>query len=75
MWIKEALEDKTADLRIGWDKKYKRYDQNSRLAIVVNDYVVIVWLRNKEEGKFVTAYQADNSIGKILTSPRWKPLK
>jgi len=42
LWIKETLQDPTADLRVGWDKKYKRYDKSYRVAVVKNDYVVII---------------------------------
>ncbi len=72
LWIKETLEDPTADLRIGWDKKSKSYDKSYRVAIVKNDYVVIIWIKNELFATFITAYVADNSINKILTSPKWE---
>jgi hypothetical protein len=46
----------------------------SRVAIVKNDYVVIIWLKNSKEAKFITAYVADNSIEKIRKSPKWERL-
>lgn len=74
-WIKDTLEDPTADLRVGWDKQYKTYDKSRRIAVVKNNYVVVIWIKNTLEAKFITAYEADNSIGKILSSPQWKGLK
>ena len=71
LWIKDALQDPAADLRIGWDKNTKAYNSSSRVAVVVNNYVVVIWIKNAREAKFITAYEADNSIGKILTSPKW----
>ena len=71
-WIGEALRDPTADLRQGWDSKEKRYDPSRRVAIVVRDYVVVIRFTGPKKARFVTAYPANNSIEKILTSPRWK---
>ena len=70
-WIKDTLEDGTADIRQGYDKKTKSYDQSRRVAIVKGDYVVVIWIKNATTAKFITAYVADNSIGKILASPAW----
>jgi len=72
LWIKDTLEDPTADLRVGWDKKFKSYDNSFRVAVVKHNYVVIIWVKNASYAKFITAYVADNSIGKILASPEWK---
>ncbi|WP_143394875.1 hypothetical protein [Flavobacterium sp. 11] len=71
LWIKETLEDPTSDLRIGWDNKTKSYDNSRRVAIVKNDYVVIISIINPTKAIFISAYVADNSIGKILMSPVW----
>jgi hypothetical protein len=71
LWIRDTLQDPTADLRVGWDKKYKTYDKSFRVAVVKYNYVVIIWVKNKIYAKFITAYEADNSIGKILGSPTW----
>ncbi len=72
LWIKDTLEDPSAVLRVGWDKKLKKYDKSYRVAVVKNDYVVIIWIKDRTTAKFITAYVADNSIGKILGSPEWK---
>jgi len=71
LWIKDTLEDPTADLRVGWDKKSKSYDKSFRVAVVKYNYVVIIWVKGNSQAKFITAYEADNSIGKILGSPVW----
>lgn len=75
MWIKDTLQDPYADLRIGWNKKTKSYNKSRRVAIVKNNYVVIIQIINKAEARFITAYEADNSISKILDSPIWEGLK
>ncbi len=46
-----------------------------RVSVAYEDFVVVVELslgRNKVlRGKFITCYQADNSISKIRQSPLW----
>jgi hypothetical protein len=71
LWIKDALEDPTAILKVGWDKKNKTYTYYRRVAIVKNNYVVIIWLKNEVAAKFITAYEAYDSINLILSSPDW----
>lgn len=72
LWIKDTLGDKSAVLKVGWDKKTKSYDRSRRVAIVRNNYVVIIHIKNAKEAKFITAYEADNSINKILAGDDWK---
>lgn len=67
-WIKETLQDKTAILKKGWDKKKKKYYQDRRVAIVKGNYVVIIRFTGKLKAKFVTAYEK-NDIEKILNNP------
>lgn len=75
-WIKSTLQNPNADLYCGWDKFKRRHDPTRRVAVIYDDYIVIIWLKWKQngtlEGQFVTAYVADNSIEKIRCSPRWK---
>jgi hypothetical protein len=72
MWIKEALEDPTGDLRVGWNKKNEDYDAQRRVVIVQEDYVVIIWINPSGKGaKLITAYHAETSIEKIKESPKW----
>lgn len=74
-WIKATLEHPTAALFEGWDKTSRQYDATRRVAVVYEDFVVVVAMRLKQDGSlkanFVTCYQADNSIGKIRSSPVW----
>lgn len=74
-WIEAVLEDPNADLRVGWDKKKKRYDNSRRIALVVGPYVVVIGIQKKDNKKarFITAYVADSSttVNKIMQSPVW----
>nr|WP_315400158.1 hypothetical protein [uncultured Duganella sp.] len=74
-WIKATLEHPTATLLEGWEKVSRTYDARRRVAVVYEEFVVIVSMGLKGSGelkaKFVTCYQADNSIKKILTAPQW----
>lgn len=78
-WIKETLEDKNADLRCGWLNVKNKIDCRRRVAIVKNNYVVIILIRKKKDGSlkanFITAFVADKSINKILNMPKWKLVK
>jgi hypothetical protein len=75
LWIKDALEDSTAILKVGWDKENKSYNYSRRVAIVKNNYVVIIWIRSEKEAKFITAYEAYDSISSILSGPDWEGFK
>ena len=71
-WIKDALLDKSADLREGWDRDTKTYDDTRRVAIVVKDYVVVIRIQNSKTAKFITAYVADSdALKKLVKSPIW----
>jgi len=74
-WIKAALEDPTADLHVGWDSKKKKYTRDSRVAVVVGDYIVVIRLSGGRTAQLVTAYVADSpsTLAKIKGSPRWVP--
>ena len=71
LWIRDALQDASADLRQGWIGKTRSYDPTTRVAIVKKNYVVIIRISGTNMAKFISAYKADNSIGKILLSPKW----
>jgi hypothetical protein len=77
-WIKATLEHPDASLFKGWDRKIRGYDSSRRVAVVYENFVVVVkmGLRDGTELKanFVTCYQADNSIQKIRRSPTWSRL-
>ncbi|OIQ80394.1 hypothetical protein GALL_378520 [mine drainage metagenome] len=72
---RRTLEHPTAALFEGWDKTSRQYDATRRLAVVYEDFVVVVAMGLKQDGSlkanFVTCYQADNSIAKIRSSPVW----
>jgi len=72
-WIKAALQDPNADLYVGWDSRRRRHDRTHRVAVVVNDYVVIIRLTGQQKSDFVTAYVADSqsTIARITKSPKW----
>jgi len=74
-WIKATLQDPTAELHVGWDRKKKRYDKSHRVAVVANNYVVVIRMSKKRTAQFVTAYVADSlsTLAKIKRSPRWAP--
>ncbi len=74
-WIKATLEHPEANLYQGWNKRKKIYEPHRRVSVVYEDFVVVVELALTRcgalKGKFVTCYQADNSISKIRCSPPW----
>ena len=73
-WIGEALQDPTAELYAGWDRKRKKHDYRRRVTIVVGNYVVVIRLTGVSSAVFVTAYVADSrsTIERIRKSPRWQ---
>ncbi len=74
-WIGATLAHPEAVLYQGWDNKRRRYVPARRVSVAYEDFVVVVELslgRNEVlKGKFITCYQADNSIDKIRRSPPW----
>jgi len=78
-WIRATLQDPNSELYVGWDKNLKRYDRGRRVALVMNDYVVVIALKGQDQADFVTAYVADtpaapgqkSTIEKIRMGPRW----
>ena len=71
-WIKYVLNNSNAILKIGWDKKIKKYDKNRRVAVLtLEKYVVVIRIDRDNTAKFMTAYYADTSINKILNAPNW----
>lgn len=75
-WIEATLKNPQAKLYQGWDKHKGKYDPRWRVSVVYGNYVVVIQIRAKKEGKlkaeFRTAYLADNSIGRIRKSPGWR---
>ena len=75
LWIKDTLEDTTSLLKQGWDKDKKKYVANRRVALVKDNYVVIISINKlKTQARFITAYeiQNDNKVENIKIAPDWK---
>lgn len=73
-WIKATLEHPQASLYQGWDKKKKQHIGTRRIAVVYENFTVVIALRLKKQilkANFITCYQADNSIRTIRSSPTW----
>lgn len=74
-WINATILNPAADRYQGWDARSRSYDPVRRVDVVYEDFVVVLHIGRKREGgikaNFVTCYQADNSIAKIRSSPRW----
>jgi hypothetical protein len=72
-WILMALQDVTAELFCGWDNKKKRIDGNRRVAVVVDNYVVVIQMTKPEKAIFITAFVADQeTIDSIKSGIPWK---
>lgn len=80
-WIKKVLQDPNADLFQGWDKNRKRYDAQCRVALVADEYIVVVRLTSSKKAVFVTAYvpsdqptgrQVNSTLAKIKSGPKWE---
>ena len=70
-WIKAALQDPHAELYVGWDNKKKRLAKDRRVAIVVQNYVVVIRFIGARSAAFVTAFVAEEStLRKIRKGPR-----
>ncbi len=72
-WIKATLENPNSVLYQGWDSKRKKHDNSRRVAVVYEDFVVIIGVHKPGKARFITAYAANESIVKIRRRPRWKP--
>jgi hypothetical protein len=74
-WISHTLSDPNADWYQGWMARKKSYDATRCATVASGDFVVVLNFRAMQTGdvvsNFVTCYHADNSIGKIRTSPAW----
>lgn len=80
-WIKKVLQDSSAELYVGWNKKSKSYDPKSRVALVVENYVVVIRLTDANTAQFVTAYvagtqptgrQRKSTVELIRSGPKWE---
>jgi hypothetical protein len=60
LWIKDTLQDTTAILKIGWDKHSKSYIHSRRVALIKNNYIVIIRFLDDRTAKFLTAYEVND---------------
>ena len=74
-WIGATLADPATVRYQGWVAKTRSYDPTRRVDLLYEDFVVVLGLGLNRDGvlraNFITCFQADNSIGKIRTSPLW----
>lgn len=74
-WIKATLEHKHVKILQGWDSQSKLYCPNKRVNYIYEQFIVVIYIsldkNNRLKGNFITCYQADSSISKILRSPEW----
>jgi len=74
-WISETLSDPVAARYQGWIKRTRSYDPARRVELLYGDFAVVLGLRlnrdNELKANFITCYDANNSAGKIRTSPLW----
>ncbi|WP_133228568.1 hypothetical protein [Sphingobacterium corticibacter] len=70
-WIKEALRDPDAVLKVGWDAQSKSYNNSRRVTLVKGNYIVVIIIFGSKKARFITAYEVDDeqNLGKILESP------
>lgn len=73
-WIKAALQDPDAVLKIGWDGKSKSYNNSRRVTLVKGNYIVIIVIFGPNKARFITAYEVndDENLNKIMDSPDYK---
>ena len=64
-----------ADLYVGYESKTKSYTRSKRVAVVKNNYVVVIQIYADKKAKFITAYVADELIDKIKNGPKWSDTK
>ena len=78
-WIRWVLQNPNAELYRGYNHKTKSYTNTRRIAVCVDNYVVVIELnKTGRKANFITAYIADgingkgeNAIDLIRGSERW----
>ena len=74
-WIRLTLESPDSLILQGWIKKKQTYDPYRRVAILYEDFVVILEIKinrlKKLKAQFITCFCADRSIDKIKEAPVW----
>ncbi len=76
-WIKNALTDPDSKLKIGWDSKSKSYNHSKRVAIVKDNYIVVILIYRQNSARFITAFEVNDeeNLKKILKGPDWPQKK
>jgi len=73
-WIGATLANSEAIRYQGWTAK-NGYDPARRVDLLYEEFMVVLRFGLNRNGalkaNFITCYRADNSIGKIRTSPLW----
>ncbi len=71
-WVKLALSDPSADIRVGYDNKLRQDDFARRVAIVKGNFIVIIRIVRDKQAEFVTCYVATSwTMQKIKKSRKW----
>tara|TARA_R110001583_G_scaffold45139_3_gene142532 strand:- start:716 stop:1183 length:468 start_codon:yes stop_codon:yes gene_type:complete len=74
-WIKATLENPNAKIYQGWNKEIRAYQEDRRVSVIYDDFVVVIELSLSKQGElkgnFITCYVADKSIDQINKSPEW----
>lgn len=64
-WIQWVLQNPNAELYKGYNHYTQSYDGSRRVAVCVDNYVVVIELnKNPNKAKFITAYIADGINGR-----------
>lgn len=73
-WIKDALTDPEAILKMGWDAKTKTYVNSRRVNLVKGNYIVVIVIFAEHKARFITAYEItdDSNLELIKNSPDFK---
>lgn len=70
--IKWALESPKGELFQGWNKHRRVIDPQRRVCVVLENYVVVIQLKDKKEAFFVTAFISDKRTLELIRSgPKW----
>ncbi len=71
-WVKIALADASADLRVGYNKRLRRPATDRRVAIIKGNFVVIIRIIGEEKAEFVTCFVASIwTLQKIRKNSKW----
>ncbi len=73
LWIKDTLRDPEALLKQGWLKDKKVYTNSRRVAMIKNNYVVIIQIVSQSRARFITAYEIEDedNLSKFINGPNW----